>query len=153
MFFILVLNSNNVQALNTLKQMSMIMKSVARKRQQCKLCDKSFVTVQQLKRHGDKYHYEDDVQDETIKYYLSPKKKQSNVQTKCELCDFDYLIPSELKRHNNLRHSPPIKTPKLTKCKFCAIEYKIPSALDRHMKIRHLSDKCNTKTLRNRLPS
>merc|ERR1711955_154372 len=75
-----------------------------KKQQRCKLCDKRFISIGLLKKHAYKYHYEDDVKDETIKYKLSSDKKKLKSNSMCNRCGFDYLIPSELKRHEILRH-------------------------------------------------
>ena len=74
------------------------------KKQSCKLCGEKFQTIRQLKSHGNKFHFEDDVTDESITFEVDDTEGEVKEDCYCYLCDFDYMIPSEIKRHNNLRH-------------------------------------------------
>ena len=74
------------------------------KRFDCKLCGERFLTSKKLRRHGSKYHYEDDVEDETVEFNIKAKKSDAKKNSYCNLCEFDYFLESELRRHNDLRH-------------------------------------------------
>ena len=93
------------------------MGSSAKKQQTCKLCGEKFQTIRQLKSHGNKFHFEDDVTDETITFEVDKSEEKVKEDCYCYLCEFDYMIPSEIKRHNNLRHwsEPVVNDVKVTK--------------------------------------
>ena len=127
--------SHNVRTINRMTN---------KKQQRCKLCDKRFISIGLLKKHAFKYHYEDDVKDETIKYKLSPVKKKMKSVSICSSCGFDYLIPSELKRHESLRHpkddtvSGSRKVFSELMCKICCMEFSSEPDMMSHKKFHDI---------------